>query len=535
MIPHRSLAAAIIYDLHRRERIETGRVMIQKDMTIEDIQNLISGDENRVLELKKTTGELKDAMRSACAFLNTDGGWVIFGIAPTSLKIVGQQITDNTRKEIGQEIAKLYPALDLKPIYVPVPGKTDFYVIALHLNAWPRGTTPFTYDSRPYYRLESITKIMPREMFEARIRESQPHLYAWERQQANGINIEDLDDNLITGVVRSGVKGGRLSSSALSETTENILSKFQLLNEGKLNNAAVALFAKETGWYTQLELRMARFKGNGKNEFGDNQSLKGNFFKLFDAGMAFFFKHLNLSGKITGTRREEELEIPYVALREALTNALCHRTYDELGPSVGIAIYDDRVEIENPGSFPPHITAETIKQPHDSHPRNPLIANVLYLSTYLEKWGSGVSRIIEACQQQGVPEPTYEDRGSFIHIVFKRKPFILSDDTWNNAQENEYSGQEILKVDKKGGQEILKVDKKGGQEILKVDRKDGLRTREAILELIVANNNITSTQIVERLGINRSAVTKHLKKLQDEDIIKREGPKKGGQWVILKK
>ena len=509
--------------------------MIQKDMTIEDIQNLISGDENRVLELKKTTGELKDAMRSACAFLNTDGGWVIFGITPTSLKIVGQQITDNTRKEIGQEIAKLYPAFDLKPIYVPVPGKTDFYVIALHLNAWPRGTTPFTYDSRPYYRLESITKIMPREMFEARIRESQPHLYAWERQQANGINIEDLDDNLITGVVRSGVKGGRLSSSALSETTENILSKFQLLNEGKLNNAAVALFAKETGWYTQLELRMARFKGNGKNEFGDNQSLKGNFFKLFDAGMAFFFKHLNLSGKITGTRREEELEIPYVALREALTNALCHRTYDELGPSVGIAIYDDRVEIENPGSFPPHITAETIKQPHDSHPRNPLIANVLYLSTYLEKWGSGVSRIIEACQQQGVPEPTYEDRGSFIHIVFKRKPFILSDDTWNNAQENEYSGQEILKVDKKGGQEILKVDKKGGQEILKVDRKDGLRTREAILELIVANNNITSTQIVERLGINRSAVTKHLKKLQDEDIIKREGPKKGGQWVILKK
>ena len=58
--------------------------MIQKDMTIEDIQNLIFGDENRVLELKKSTGELKDGMKSACAFLNTDGGWVIFGITPTS-------------------------------------------------------------------------------------------------------------------------------------------------------------------------------------------------------------------------------------------------------------------------------------------------------------------------------------------------------------------------------------------------------------------------------------------------------------------
>ena len=96
-------------------------------------------------------------------------------------------------------------------------------------------------------------------------------------------------------------------------------------------------------------------------------------------------------------------------------------------------------------------------------------------------------------------------------------------------------GQERWTRNPESGQEILKVDKKGGQETTKVDRKDGLRTREAILELIVANNNITSTQIVERLGINRSAVTKHLKKLQDEDIIKREGPKKGGQWVILKK
>lgn len=508
--------------------------MIQKDMTIKDIQDLIFGDEGRILELKKTIGELKDGMKSACAFLNTDGGWVIFGIAPTSLKIVGQQVTDNTKKEIGQEIAKLYPAIDLKPIYVPVPDKPDFYVIAIHLNAWPRGTAPYTYDNRPYIRFESITKVMPREMFEARIRESQPHLHAWERQQADGINIEDLDESLIAGAVRGGVKGGRLSSSALSETTENILSKFQLLNEGKPNNAAVALFAKETGWYTQLELRMARFKGNGKNEFGDNQSLKGNFFKLFDAGMAFFFKHLNLSGKITGTRREEELEIPYVALREALTNSLCHRTYDDVGPSVGIAIYDDRVEISNPGSFPAHLTAETIKQPHDSHPRNPLIANVLYLSTYLEKWGSGVARIIEACKEQGVPEPIYEDRGGFIHIIFKRKSFTLPNETDNETQDYEDGKLISENVDRKCRQKGENVDRKGRQKSDNVDRKGGQKTREAIFDLIMTNSKITSTQIAEILGIHRSGVARHLKKLQEEGLIKREGPDNGGQWIVIK-
>mgnify|MGYP002518348986 CR=1 FL=1 len=101
----------------------------------------------------------------------------------------------------------------------------------------------------------------------------------------------------------------------------------------------------------------------------------------------------------------------------------------------------------------------------------------------------------------------------------------------NDTQENEVGGQETLK----SGQEIPKVDKKGGQETTKVDRKDGQKTRESILNLIVANSRITSTQIVESLGINRSAVTKQLKKLQDDGVIKREGPKKGGQWIIIKK
>ncbi|MBQ7176461.1 MAG: ATP-binding protein, partial [Victivallales bacterium] len=67
-------------------------------MTIEDIRKLITDDEDRELEVKKSTGELKDGMHSACAFLNTDGGWLIFGITPKSLKILGEQVTDSTRR-----------------------------------------------------------------------------------------------------------------------------------------------------------------------------------------------------------------------------------------------------------------------------------------------------------------------------------------------------------------------------------------------------------------------------------------------------
>ena len=67
------------------------------DMTYEELEILVKNDEHRQLELKKTTGELKDCMHSACAFLNTEGGWLIFGVTPSSLKILGQEVTDNTQ------------------------------------------------------------------------------------------------------------------------------------------------------------------------------------------------------------------------------------------------------------------------------------------------------------------------------------------------------------------------------------------------------------------------------------------------------
>ena len=68
-------------------------------ITIDDIKALIASDESRTLELKKSTGELKDGMHAACAFLNTECGWLIFGITQKSLKIVGQQVTDDAKEQ----------------------------------------------------------------------------------------------------------------------------------------------------------------------------------------------------------------------------------------------------------------------------------------------------------------------------------------------------------------------------------------------------------------------------------------------------
>lgn len=74
----------------------------------------------------------------------------------------------------------------------------------------------------------------------------------------------------------------------------------------------------------------------------------------------------------------------------------------------------------------------------------------------------------------------------------------------------------------------------GGQKTEKVDRKGGQKTRETILDLIKGNERISSTKMAEIIEVNRSAISKHLQKLQNDGIIRREGPDKGGKWIIVK-
>ena len=107
---------------------------------------MIQSDEHRQLELKKTTGELKDGMHTACAFLNTEGGWLIFGVAPTSLK------------EIAQALSYMEPQVDVRVEYIDVPDRPDHKVIAMHFDGWAWGMVPYTYHGCPYYKVESTTK-----------------------------------------------------------------------------------------------------------------------------------------------------------------------------------------------------------------------------------------------------------------------------------------------------------------------------------------------------------------------------------------
>ena len=104
---------------------------------------------------------------------------------------------------------------------------------------------------------------------------------------------------------------------------------------------------------------------------------------------------------------------------------------------------------------------------------------------------------------------------------------------YKKAMDDDFTFKEE-KGDQAGGPETSKVDQKGGPETSKVDQKGGPETRSAILQLISENASITSREMANKLGINRSAVSKHLKKMQDNDIIHREGSQKSGHWVFIR-
>ena len=226
------------------------------------------------------------------------------------------------------------------------------------------------------------------------------------------------------GAVRGGIRGGRLPETTIAESIPAVLEKFDLLHDGKLNNAAAVLFGRNFYFYSQCLLRMARFKGTTKDEFIDNQRITGNIYTQLDAAMAFFFKHLSLSGKIEGLYREEELSVPYKALRECCINAFAHRFYHDSGTSVSIAIYDDRIEITNSGVFPQDMSMERLLGLHDSQPHNPIIANVLYKSTVLESWGRGIKLMVDECRRVGIPDPEFHCDGGFVLVVFHYTRYV---------------------------------------------------------------------------------------------------------------
>lgn len=162
-----------------------------------------------------------------------------------------------------------------------------------------------------------------------------------------------------------------------------------------------------------------------------------------------------------------------------------------------VQLYDDRLEISNPGGLLPYVAADF---GHRSRSRNPLIFRMFTRLHLVESVGTGIPRIARILAEDGFPPAEYKTEGFFTAIL-RKKPS-------SSVHQSDHSGQ------------------KGGQ-------KSGQINREKIVAMMNKNSHITTTELATALGINRSAVMRHIETLKEEGRIQRKGGDRGGEWIVL--
>ena len=208
---------------------------------------------------------------------------------------------------------------------------------------------------------------------------------------------------------------------------DQVLRQLKLIRSGKSTVAGVLLFGKSPAQFLpQATVRCARFKGETEGTFLDMQVVGGTVIEQVEAVMEFARRNLAMAATIEGAlERKETWEYPLEALREAVINAVCHRDYASAA-SVQLRIFDDRLEVWNPGGLPPELSVRDLRVSHASIPRNKLVADAFFLIGYVEQFGTGTQRMIDLFQQAGLPEPEFESREHFFRVLF-RKPIPLED------------------------------------------------------------------------------------------------------------
>lgn len=387
-------------------------------MTLDEIKVLASAGESASVEFKSSTANLARAAESLCGMLNGAGGVVLIGVTDRG-DVVGQQVADVTLRDVAGVLREFEPSAPIEIERVVVGPDREVLVL--------RGRStldegPWLWKGRAWQRIGPTTSAMNQTDYFRLLMSRGRGVTLWETLPAHDYDIADLDEREILRTLRLGIECGRIPDDAGNSVPE-VLDRFGLRRDGRLLNAAVVLFAKRvTPDYPQCGIRLARFVGTTKDEFLDNRQEYGHAFALLDEAMTFFRRHLSIASRFQADNivRQDLPEYPILALREAVVNALIHRSYVEVGGAVSVAIYSDRLEVWNDGVLPFGQLPEELKRSHPSRPRNPLVANAFFRRGLIEAWGRGTQKIVELCVAAGHPEPEFwMQGGSWMVVTFR--------------------------------------------------------------------------------------------------------------------
>jgi predicted HTH transcriptional regulator len=187
--------------------------------------------------------------------------------------------------------------------------------------------------------------------------------------------------------------------------------------EFKPTNTGLLFFGKDPAEFIpQSEIKMVRFKGVTRLQTIDSKEISGRIYEMLDEAEIFFKRNTRLANKIVGFKRVDIPEYPYEAVREALINAIAHRDYDRDESSIMFSIFDDRVEISNPGGLLPGLNIRKLEGKHAT--RNKKICSIFKETKYMERYGTGIIKMKNLMGKHGLEEPEFEEEGDFFVVRF---------------------------------------------------------------------------------------------------------------------
>lgn len=444
--------------------------------------------ESEILEFKKSTSKLKNGVVSIAAILNKHGkGELYFGIKDNGT-VVGQIVGRNTIKEVTQTIVdniepKIYPKIEVKKI----KGK-GCVIVAFH------GTdAPYFAYGRAYMRVGESDKQMTVKQIEEQIRKRK---FSWEKELSKK-TIADVNKDAVREFMRKAKTAKRIYFDFINVRTT--LHKLHLLDGKRLTQAAEILFCNDNS----MEVQSAIFAGTDKMTFLDIKSFKGNLFSLRRQAEIYVNGNMKWRADLSESRRKEIPEIPVRAISEAIGNSLCHRDFENPKGNE-VAIFKDRIEVYNPGLFPSEINPEDFFSGNEhSILRNPLIAETMYKSKDIERWGSGIKRIHDECIAADVLVDFRRLKTGFVVIFYRPK--------WEDGEGLEKASQKS----------------KGKSKV-----KSKVKNKDKVIHLIAENSAITVPEIAEYIGLSLAGVEKIIRTLKQEKRLLRVGPAKGGYWEV---
>ena len=366
-------------------------------MNLEELQDLIAAGEGQLLEFKRSgTAHLG---REICAFANSLGGRILIGVDNDG-KIHPVLPNNNLRSEVQSIARNLEP-----PLMVECEEVAGVLIVSVPASRFKPHSTAGRFYLREGATCQQMNRDEIREFF---YREGL--VYFDEKINVRFTWPTDLNRAAYDELIRvCGI------TPALDP--ERLLENLGLLKQRRMTYAGSLLLCSTSSLVVPgSAVNCCLFQGKTTTRILDQKVYDVNFLSNYQAAVNYLLAHLNTAYEI-GFERKERLELPEGALREALLNAMGHRDYRRPG-DLQVHIFQDRVEIVNPGGLVGGLTLETLGT--RSIPRNPVLFGMMHRMNLVEKVGSGLLRIRQMCEAYPCPPPRIEADTDWYRMIFSR-------------------------------------------------------------------------------------------------------------------